>query len=774
MARFLSRRSFLITGAALGGTALIAGIGTVGFLASVDMDGPDGFVDGDRAVFNAFVAIHEDGLVVIQVPRTEMGQGIHTGLAMLVAEELDLPFDDRIIVEHPTELLPVYASYSQMLGMRPEEVRGPLAWAARRAISAVPLIGTGASASTIGLWHPMRSAGAAARHMMMAAAAARLAVPATELTTANAAVHHAASGRSIAYGDLVRAAALLPPPREPALKPRAEWRLIGRSQPRVDLPAKVRGNPVFAGDMVLPDMLHATIRQAPVFGARVARIRNEGEIRAQPGVRDVAMIDGRAVSVVADSWWRAEMAAFRLDIDWSETDGTDVSSATLAERIKTALDDAEPYVHLDEGEAETVLASAAQVVEATYEVPFVPHACMETMNATVVVRSDGTAEAWAPSQSPLMIRWGVEQGAAWAGVDLSDVICHVTMNGGAFGRRSELDVYSQAAFLAARHPDRPVKLMWPREQDIGCGMLRSHAAGRLRAALGADGLPLVYDAQVATQSISQSVGSRRLPITPSPDGDSFSIEGLDKKHYVLPSRRVRSTHVPSHLPIAFWRSNGYSFNTFFSECFVDECALAAAQDPVDYRRLLLRDSPRHLAVLDRVAALAGWGSAMAPGRGRGIAIEECYQSVVAEVAEVTVAADGEIVVDRVFGAVDVGTVVNPDAVAAQIEGGIVFGLTTALMSTMTIEAGAVVESNFHDFPMLRLANTPEIVVDILPSELPPGGAGECGGVPIAAAVANAIQAATGRRLRSMPFALTETIGARRIRSVLRPADTGAA
>ncbi|CDZ72822.1 Putative transmembrane isoquinoline 1-oxidoreductase (Beta subunit) oxidoreductase protein, partial CDS, partial [Neorhizobium galegae bv. orientalis] len=282
-----------------------------------------------------------------------------------------------------------------------------------------------------------------------------------------------------------------------------------------------------------------------------------------------------------------------------------------------------------------------------------------------------------------------------------------------------------------------------------------------------DGLPVAYDALVAAQSIIQSVASRNMPFNPGPDGDRLTVEGLDKLHYAIPNRRMRSQHVPSHMPIHFWRSNGFSFNTFFTESFIDECALAAAADPLDYRRALLRDSPRHLAVLNRVAEMAGWSTAMAPGRGRGIAIEECYRSVVAQVAEVTVAEDGEIAVDRVFCAIDVGMVVNPDAVAAQMEGGIIFGLTTALMSAVTLEGGAVMESNFHDFPMLRIADVPDVVVDIVPSDLPPGGAGEPGIVPVAAALANAIHAATGRRLRSLPLALTETIGERRTRRILR-------
>ncbi|UIK07499.1 xanthine dehydrogenase family protein molybdopterin-binding subunit [Neorhizobium galegae] len=768
MSRLLSRRTFLITGAAIGGTAAAAALAGIGYLSTIDVDGLTGFVDGDRAVLNAFVVIHDDGRVVVNVPKTEMGQGIHTGLAMVVAEELDIPFDDRISVEFPVEPLPAYSTWFNMLQVRPEEASGPVVWLGRRVLGQLGFIATGASGSTMGMWHPMRVAGAAARQMLLAAGSARLGVPVAQLTTGDGFVRHVASGRSLSYGELAREAAVLPPPREPELKPAAEWRLIGKSQPRVDLPAKVRGEPVFGMDVVLPDMLHATIRQAPVFGTLVASVANEAEMRAAPGVLDVAIIDGRHVAVVADSWWRAEQAAWLLDIAWAKTEADAMTSADMSKRLHAALDSDDPHEHLNEGDGEAVISGdAGSVVEATYDVPFVTHACMEPMNATVIVRQDGSAEAWVPSQSPMAMRQGAQKGAGWAGVELTSVTCNVTMNGGAFGRRSDQDVVAQAAFLAARHRGRPVKLMWPREEDVARGLFRSHAAARLRAALGPDGLPVAYDALVAAQSIIQSVASRNMPFNLGPDGDRLTVEGLDKLHYAIPNRRMRSQHVPSHMPIHFWRSNGFSFNTFFTESFIDECALAAAADPLDYRRALLRDSPRHLAVLNRVAEMAGWSTAMASGRGRGIAIEECYRSVVAQVAEVTVAEDGEIAVDRVFCAIDVGMVVNPDAVVAQMEGGIIFGLTTALMSAVTLEGGAVMESNFHDFPMLRITDVPDIVVDIVPSDLPPGGAGEPGIVPVAAALANAIHAATGRRLRSLPLALTETIGERRTRRILR-------
>jgi len=768
MPKILSRRTFLLTGAALGGTALVAAVGGVGFLSMVDVDGLQaGAVDGDEATLNAFVVLHSDGSVVVNVPRTEMGQGIHTGLAMVVAEEMDLPFDKRIKVEFPTEAHPAYSAWFNALQVRPEEASGAVVWLGRRVLGQMGFIATGASGSTMGLWHPMRVAGAAARQMLLAAAAERLDVPARDLATRDGVVHHPASGRSLAYGDLAQAAARLPPPDAPALKARSDWRIIGRPQRRVDIPAKVRGEPVFGMDVVLPDMLHASMRHAPVFGAGLVRIRNEAAVRTAPGVVDVAVIDGCHVAVVAASWWQAEEAAWLLDLEWTRTEADGENSETLGARLAAALASDEAYGHIDDGDAAAVLSSGgAVVVEADYRVPFVTHACMETMNATAILR-DGAAEVWAPSQNRVTMQAAVGRGMGWAGVSPGEITLHVTMNGGAFGRRSDQDVIAEACFLAARHAGRAVKVMWSREEDIGRGLYRSQAAARLRAALGPDGLPIAYDALVASQSIFNSMGARNMPFTPGPDGDYLMIEGLDKLHYAVGSRRTRSRHVPTHMPIHFWRSNGYSFNTFFTESFIDECAAAAGADPLAYRRAMLRESPRHLAVLDRVAGLAGWGSALAPGRGRGIAIEECYRSVVAQIAEVTVADDGEVRVDRIFCAIDAGLVINPDQVIAQMEGGMLFGTTTALMSEITVQDGAVVETNFHDFQVQRLANAPDVVVAIVESDEPPCGVGEPGIAPTAAAISNAIFAATGRRLRSLPLAVTETTGERRTRTVLR-------
>lgn len=768
----ITRRGLLLTGAALGGTALVTAIAGVGYLATIDVDGLQGHLDGEAAHLNAFVIVHPDGRVVINVPRTEMGQGIHTGLAMVVAEEMDLPFDERISVVFPTEAHPAYSAWFNAMQIRPEEATGAVAWIGRRVLGQMGFIATGASGSTMGTWHPMRIAGAAARQMLVAAAADRLGVRPEELTTESGQVRHAASGQTLDYGELAAAAALLPPPDEPALKPRERWQIIGRSQQRIDIPAKVRGEGVFGMDVTLPDMLHASIRHAPVFGAGVARIVNEAEVQAEPGVEDVVLIDGRSVAIIARSWWQAEQAAWRLDVAWTPTPADAETTESLSERLHAALSTDTPHGHIDEGDVEAAFAAPdATIIAADYSVPFVTHACMEPMNATAILRDDGTAEVWAPSQNRVTMSGAVGRGMGWVGVSPRDTTLHVTMNGGAFGRRSDQDVIAEASFLAARMPGRAIKVMWSREEDIGRGLYRSQAATRMRAALGSDGLPVAYDALVAAQSIFNSMGERNMPFTPSPDGDYLTIEGLDKNHYAFPNRRTRSQNVPTHMPIHFWRSNGFSFNTFATEGFIDECAHAAGADPLAYRRALLRDSPRHMAVLDRVADIAGWGTPLAAGRGRGIAIEECYRSVVAQVAEVTVTSDGELRVDHIYCAIDAGLVINPDQVVAQMEGGALFATTAALMSNLTIHDGAVQESNFHDYPIQRIANAPRITVAIIPSDDPPCGVGEPGVVVTAAAIANAIFAATGRRLRDLPLAQTEMTGTGGLRTVLPAAAT---
>lgn len=746
-----TRRGFLITGAAVGGVIAGGLVLGVGYLSTVDMEGLDGFTDGDGAVhLNAYIAIRPDGKIIFASPHTEMGQGIHTGIAMLIAEELDVDLSDgSVSVEHPVEELPVYTNYTLALRVRPEDAAGPLHWVGRRVLGLLPVIGTGGSSGIKNTWHPLRVAGASARSMLLRAAAARWNAPVAECRTENGKVLHDGSGRSASYGDLAIDAAALAPGADVALKQPAQWRYIGKGAARLDIPPKVRGEAQFGIDVRQPGMLYAALRQAPVFGGRVARL-NSDAVRGRKGVLDVADL-GTAVAVAADSYWRAQQAVDALEVTFDDGGNGGASSETIREQMMAGLKQEDADIFYARGDMDVEISPDARSLEAVYEAPLATHACMEPMNATVRIDADGNAEAWASSQSPLAMRYGVKYGAALSGVTVNSVTNHVMLNGGGFGRRCEMDFMLYAAAMAARHIGKPVQMIWSRQQDIANGVYRSHAASKLRAALGADGLPVAWDTRVAAQSLMQSFGARNLSMEVNPEMDEISVESTNLAHYALPNLRVRIAPVISHVPIGFWRVNGHSFNNFFGESFVDECALLAGVDPFEYRRKLLRNSPRHLHVLETAAKFANWGTALPQGSGRGIAICESFDSIVAHTAEVSVTPDGALKIGRIICVADCGFAVNPDAVMAQMQGGTLYGLSTALHAAITLKNGAVEQSNFHDYPVIQMADAPHIDVHIIASTEKPGGAGEPGVPSIAAALGNAVFAATGKRVRSLPF-----------------------
>ncbi len=743
----LTRRAFLVTGAAVTG-GLVVG---TGYLASIDMTGLDGAINADGTVsLNAWIRIAKDGTITFAVPRTEMGQGVHTALPMLIAEELEVSLDGgNIRVEHPVEELAVYANYTLGLNVRPEEATGPLYWAGKKVFGIFPYIGTGGSTSVVAAWEPLRVAGASARLMLAEAAADAWQVPAAECFGEDGHIVHRPSGRRLAYAELARAAAEKAPTENPVLKPASDFRLIGKSTARLDIPAKVTGEATFGIDVTLPDMAFGAIRQSPVFGGTV-RSMDADAVRAMPGV--VAVVDlGDAVGVVADNTWHARRAVTALPVEFDESGNAGGSSAQWLADMHRALDADEAHAFRDDGGVDEALAASGRTVEATYETPFLAHACMEPMNCTALFE-DGRAEIWMSTQSPLTGRWGAQRGAELVGQEVTEpVTTHVTLTGGGFGRRADLDLAKQAMALAASVPGRPVKLVWSREEDIQHDMYRPPAVARFRAALGPDGAPTVWDNRIVTQSIAQSFGERNLPWGGgNPAKDHLSIEGAADLAYAVPKARVDLVDHPTPVPVGFWRSVGHSNNAFFVESFLDECAHAAGADPVDYRRRLLSGRPRHRAVLDLLAEKSGWGRPMAPGRGRGVALHESFRSIVGQVVEVSVADDGTLAIDRVVCVVDCGTVINPDTVKAQMEGAILFGLTAALFGEITIEDGRVAQSNFYDYEMIRMAQTPQFETHIVPSAEPPGGVGEPGLPPSMPALTNAIFAATGERIRSLP------------------------
>lgn len=752
-------RRRLLVGAGLVGGAFALGVW--GLVRPRDrLSPPDAFrpEDGSHRL-TAWLRVGADGTITVQVPYQEMGQGITTALPMLVAEEMDADWASVQFENSPID--PVYAN-ATVLGdgvpLRPDDHGWPARLMRHGQWRFGQLLGVQATGGSTGLrdaWEPVRLAGATARTMLVHAAAARFGVPAKECTTADGAVHHRPTGRRTGYGELAAIASALPIPRDITPRARADFRLLGKPRPRLDIPAKVDGSAVFSSDVRLPGQLYAAIVQCPVPGGALRSVET-GRARARPGVKAVVQLaatsaSAAAVAVVAERFWQAKTAAELLDITWEPGPAAAYASEAERTRQQAALAGAEARVYDEAGEVEHGLAAPARFLDLSYHVPYLAHAAMEPMACTARIDAGGGCEVWVGSQSPTLVKW---YAAKAAGIDSERVRVHTPYLGGGFGRRAEMDVVMQTVAIAREVPGRPVQLLWTREEDMRHDVYRPMASARMRAALDAGGRITAWSARVASQSCTFSFTSRLLPSAASTAmKDKTTLEGLFDLPYALQDRKSEHVLMREPVPVGFWRSVGHSHNAFFAECFMDECAQAAGRDPFEFRRDLLSHAPRHKAVLEAAASRAGWGGALPEGRGRGIALAESFHSIVAQVAEVEV-RDGLLAVRRIVCVVDCGFAVNPDAVAAQMEGGIVFGLTAALGGAITLKDGRVEQGNFGDYPLLRLADTPEIEVHILESGIEHlGGVGEPGTPPVAPAVCNAIHAATGRRIRSLPIAL---------------------
>jgi len=743
----ITRRAFLITGATVAGGAAIG----VGLLSRAGTGMPEDFANGgqDGAVaLNAWVRIEPDGTIAVAVPRAEMGQGITTAMPMLVAEELEVGLD-RVSVEHP-DMHGVYTNYALMLegaGLLHAE-GNPMRWVVSKIAASIPYVGTGGSTSVIDAWVPLRQAGAAARQMLIAAAAERWDVAKAGCRAVDGFVVHPDGSTRLSYAELARRAGELEPPSEPALKPANEFRLVGKAQPRLDIPAKVMGQADFGVDVRADNMLYAAVKHCPVKGGRITG-HDAAAVAGMKGVVGVVEVEG-GVAVVADNTWRAFEAAKALPVTVEAPDAAATSSPALAQRLAASLDGEPTHVFEEVGDIDAGFAGAASTVATEYGVPYLAHATMEPMNATVLVNRDGTAEIWSPTQSPTVAIWGAAEGA---GVEKDAVTSHTTYLGGGFGRRAEKDFIVQAAQVAKAFPGRPVKLTWSREQDMQNDVYRPMARARFRAGLSGSGGLLAWDVRLASQSTEYEFGERVLPFGGGNGASTFmNAAGAFKQPYALGNCKVAHNWHQAPVPVGFWRSVGHSQNAFFFESFIDEVAHAAGADPYEFRRSLLGDSPRHRAVLDAAAKAASWGRTLPAGRGLGIALHESFGSIVAEVAEVSV-ADGELMVEKVWCAVDSGIVVNPDTIEAQMESGIIFGLTAALYGEITLDQGRIEQENFPDYEMVRLATAPKVETVLVPGGGHPGGVGEVALPPIAPAVANAVFAATGKRLRELPLTL---------------------
>jgi isoquinoline 1-oxidoreductase subunit beta len=702
----LSRRNLLAASAAIGGGLILSLSLPVGRgeAASSEVFEP-----------NAFIRVGIDGQVVLIMPYVEMGQGTYTSIPMLIAEELDVSLK-QVRLEHAPPNEKLYAN--PMLGVQ----------------------ATGNSNAMRGAWKPLREAGAKARVMLISAAAKHWGVDAETCRAQDGQVIHMPTNRRLKYGELAAEAAKTSVPGNVALKSPEHFKLIGTPAKRLDAPEKGNGTAKYGIDVRLPRMKIATLAQSPVFGGRVRRV-DDTAAKAVKGVRQIVRLDD-AVAVVADHMGAAKKGLEALKIEWDEGQYANLATRDIVNELDQAT--LRPGVTAQSiGDAGKALADAATKIEAIYQVPFLAHAAMEPMNCTVHCRKD-ECEVWIGSQAVARVQSFV---AKAVGLPPEKVIIHNHLLGGGFGRRLEADGAVRAAQIA-QHVDGPVKVVWTREEDIQHDMYRPYWFDRVSGGLDETGKPVAWHNRYA----GSSVIARWLPPAFKDGLDPDSTEGAINLVYDFPNFHVEFKRVePPGIPTAFWRSVGPSHNVFVTESFIDEMAVAAKQDPVAFRRALLDKHPRAKAVLDLAAEKAGWGQPLPKGRGRGVSLQFVFGSYQAHVAEVEVSKEGNVRIRRVVSAADAGTVVNPDTVQAQIQSGIIFGATAALYGDITLKHGRVEQSNFDTYLMMRINEAPAIEVHVVRSSEPPGGMGETGTSAVVPAIANAIFAATGKRLRKMPI-----------------------
>ncbi len=750
----MRRRTFLLSALGAAG-ALLVGWGLLPPRSRLGDAARLPAIEGQVAL-NGWLKIDADGGATLAMPRAEMGQGVHTALPMLVAEELDLPLERMRITQAPFDA--IYGNVAgvvALLPLHPLEREGLLAegaeWLTAKVARELGIILTGGSTSVADAWHALRLAGASARAAIVAAAARRWNVPADACHTLEGRVLCGASHMAH-YGELAREAANLAPDRI-VLKPPTVWRLIGTPAPRLDSPAKVNGAAVFGIDVRLPQMLHAAVRMCPELGGGLGALETRAA-RAMPGVHDVVELPAEAgasagFAVLADSWWQAERAAAAVEARWTPGPNATLDDRRITARLRAAVENESGFTFYRRGDVDAAFAAASRRLEAWYQAPYLAHAPMEPMNCTARVTPE-RVEVWAPTQVPSFARAAAAQAA---GVAEDRVTLHVTQLGGGFGRRLETDVIAQAVRVARRSGGRPVKLVWSREEDMTHDFYRPAHVARLEAAIDQGGKLGGLRVRVAGDRIAPRWGARVYPLLSLDLPDRTAADGLFTLPYGVAHQRVQHVATDMGVPVGNWRSVGYSHNAFFAECFVDEIAHALGEDPYAFRLGLLGAAPRYGAVLKLAAERAGWGTPLAAGRARGIALVGSFGSVVAQVAEVSLDDIGKPRVHRVVCAIDCGVAVNPAIIAQQMEGGIVFGLTAALHGRIELRAGRVQQRNLPDYPLLGLDATPEIETHIVPSRAAPSGVGEPGVPPIAPAVANALFALTGKRLRSLPFDL---------------------
>lgn len=709
-----TRRTFLATSARTAGGLLI------GFYFPVEAFGktkPQSKTQ-TTAPFapNIWLKIGTDDVITIFCTQLEMGQGVMTAMPMLVAEELDADWSN----------------------VRMEWVGNNPAYGTPPDGGAQLTVG---SRSTRVYWKALRQAGAAGRAMLVTAAAQTWSVPESSCSTEKSQVIHNSSGRRLRYGQLVESASHVPVPKDVPLKQQKDFRLLGQSLARVDVPAKVNGSAIYGLDVQRPDMLFARVVHCPVFGGKVASF-DASKSKAVPGVREVVQISS-GVAVVADNTWAAIQGLRVLDVKWDEGSNATLSTEEIRKRFAA---DAEKsgVIARNDGDFFKAIAGATKKIEAVYEVPYLAHATMEPMNCTADVRSDG-CDVWVSTQTQSLV---FQTALRITGLPAAQIKVHPQFIGGGYGRRGEADDVADSLEVS-KAIARPVKVTWSREEDMQHDFYRPVTYSRFWAAMDESGMPLAWMQRIVQPSLSARSNPHALDATGGLDYSSVS--GARELPYSIPNLRVEYIKNDPGIPVGYWRSVGSSVNGYIVESFFDEVAAAAGKDPYELRSALLDKAPRYKGVLDLAAQKAGWGSAQPQGRFRGISVQQANGTYVSEVAEISIGKDGKVRVHRVVAAIDCGWTINPDTIKAQVESSIVYGLTAVLYGEITIKNGRVEQNHFADYPMLRISEMPDIEVYIVPSTETPGGVGEPGVPPIASAVVNAIFAATGKRIRRLPL-----------------------
>ena len=753
----MKRRTMLLSAAGAAG-ALVVGWAVMPQRSRIGSAGLMPGTDGEFAL-NGWIKVSSDGAIVLAMPRSEMGQGVHTALAMLAAEELDVPLSAIRIEQAGSDT--IYGNVATLVAGLPfhpldadsEDGFGRIQasrWLMGKIGRELGINATGGSSSVVDAWEVVRTAAATAQASLLGAASLQWRLPIEELSVKDGVIAHA-SGKSVGYGEMAKFAAATPP-GEVRRKERKNWKLIGRPAARLDVPAKVNGTAAFGLDVRLPGMKYAAIRLCPMLGGSPGTV-DAGRALAMGGAERLVMLPAYAGStagfaVVGKSYWHAHRAALAVDVQWRQRPAGPLDSGRIEAEIEAAVRGTEGHVFHDKGDAAAQEQNAARKVESWYRAPYLAHATLEPMNCTARV-ADGKVEIWVPTQVPQMAR---AVAARVAGVAVEEVTLHQTLLGGGFGRRLEVDYVAQAVRVAMDCSGAPVQLLWPREEDTGHDFYRPMQVAMLRGSIDGQGAVSSLRIKSAGDAITPRWLERGMPALASPidTPDKTTAEGLFDLPYGIAHQHMEHVATRTGVPVGFWRSVGHSHNAFFSESFMDELAAETRQDPVEFRRKLLSGSPRYLAVLNLAAEKAGWGGKLARGRARGVALHESFGTIVAQVAEVSLDG-GKPRVHRVVCAVDCGTVVNPNIVAQQMESAVIFALTAALYGRIDIRDGVVQQGNFPDYPMARLAEAPQVDTWLVASQRAPGGVGEPGVPPLAPAVANALFSLSGKRYRSLPL-----------------------